>query len=355
MANPTTDSKMYETMHAQPAALQNLIDTGWDAAAQSADLIANSKRIIITGVGTSYHAALAGGWLLRAAGRDARAIISADLTLYPDSFAIRPTDAVIVMAHSGIKTVTAQAMRVAIEAGATVISVGSLTAEHPGSQLILRTVEREKSAAFTASHTAAMTVLAQIATELGDRDRSPATADFREALTALPDQVAGVLDRQAEIEPIAAEAVHRRVYAAGAGPNEVTALELVIKCREAALGDVDALALEQFLHGPIVSTSPEDLGVLINIGHIAATRTAEIATMLSRLGTRLWIVGNPVDDLPAATTFALPQIPEILSPILATVPMQILAYQMAARKGVHPDTFRRDDPIFNEALNVLKL
>lgn len=42
--------------------------------------------------------------------------------------------------------------------------------------------------------------------------------------------------------------------------------------------------------------------------------------------------------------FGLPNLPETLSPILATVPMQMLTYQMAALKGLNPDTFRRDDP-----------
>jgi glucosamine 6-phosphate synthetase-like amidotransferase/phosphosugar isomerase protein len=53
--------------------------------------------------------------------------------------------------------------------------------------------------------------------------------------------------------------------------------------------------------------------------------------------------------------FNLPELPEMLSPLLAVVPMQILAYQMAALKGTHPDTFRRDDPVYRDAFGLLKL
>jgi len=122
----------------------------------------------------------------------------------------------------------------------------------------LRTVEREKSAAFTSSHQAAMLVLAQIAAELGERNGAAGTSEFREALERLPGLVAGVLAREAEIEPVAARAVEQRIYAAGPGPNAATALEAVIKVREAAYGWIDALPLEQFLHGPIVAVNAAD-------------------------------------------------------------------------------------------------
>src|SRR5262249_9134030 len=206
------------------------------AGGRAADRLAAAGRVVGTGIGASLHAALVGEWLLRAAGVDARAVMSSDFALYPESVGLRRSDAVIVMAHSGVKRFSTDAMARAAAAGATVISVGSLTAEHPGSQLVLRTVEREKSAAFTASHLAAMTVLAQIATELGERQRAAGAAGLRAALGKLPDQVAEVLAREGEILPVAREAAARRVYAAGAGPNAATALEAVIKVREAAQG-----------------------------------------------------------------------------------------------------------------------
>ena len=69
----------------------------------------------------------------------------------------------------------------------------------------------------------------------------------------------------------------------------------------------------------------------------------------------LWLVGAGVDAIPDATLFALPGYPEILSPLLAVVPMQMLAYEMAVLKQINPDTFRRDDELFKNALSVLTL
>ncbi|MCC6314900.1 MAG: SIS domain-containing protein [Thermomicrobiales bacterium] len=354
MSAPATESKMRQTMQRQPADLRRLMDDGWEQAGQAVDLIGTSERVFLVGIGTSYHAALVGAWLIRAAGLDARAVSSFDFARYPDSYPLEVDDAVIVMAHTGVKRFSAESLARATARGANVISVGSLTAEHPGALLTLRTTEREQSAAYTTSHLAAMTVLAQFATELGERRDEAGVAGFREALMALPDRVAELLAREAEIDPIARYATDHRVYMAGAGPNEATALEAVIKVREAAYGGIDALAAEQFLHGPMVAFNAGDLLGMINVPGAATDRTAAIAAVGAAMGGRLWIVGEAI-DLPNATSFVLPAVPEMISPLLGVVPMQMLALRMAEMKGLDPDTFRRNDERYREAFALLKL
>ena len=355
MAVPTTDSAMYQTMHRQPSDVGQLVSEEWGAAKEAAGRIASADRVFLVGIGTSYHAAQVGSWLLRAAGSDARAVMSFDFVAYPDSYPLRDRDAVIIMAHTGVKRFSAEALARATAAGVTVISVGSRAAEHPGSQQILRTIDREKSAAYTSSHVTAMTVLAQIATELGEQRGAGGTAGFRAALAALPDQIADVLAREDEVLPIAREAVNRLVYASGAGPNAVTAAEAVIKVREAAYGQIDALPIEQFLHGPMVTVNAEDLAVMVHVAGNGAQRVGEVSRTLNAIGTKLWVVGQPVDGLPDAPVFTLPVIDEMISPLLAVVPLQLLAYHMAVLKGVHPDTFRRDNPVYAEAFGHSKL
>ncbi|MGI8477906.1 MAG: SIS domain-containing protein [Thermomicrobiales bacterium] len=355
MSEPTADSIMRRTMLRQPEDVRRLLTEGWDLAKSAADLIAAAERVFVTGIGTSHHAALVGSWLLRAAGCDARNVLSFDLATYPDQFPVRTTDAVVVMAHTGVKRYSGEAMARAVAQGATVISVGSLTAEHPGAQATLRTVERETSAAYTSSQLCAVVALAQLATELGERRRASGVHGFRDALGRLPDQIAGVLSRESEITPIATAAIARRVYVAGGGPNEATALELVIKAREAAYAHIDALAAEQFLHGPMVAFNAGDLGVFVNVPGASAARIGEIAAVASAMGGTVWLVGAGSASAPDTALFALPELPEVLSPLLAVVPMQMLAQQMASLKGINPDTFRRDNPVYKEAFGLLKL
>jgi glucosamine--fructose-6-phosphate aminotransferase (isomerizing) len=200
-----------------------------------------------------------------------------------------------------------------------------------------------------------MLVLAQIATRLGETRGAQATAAFPDALERLPDQVAGVLSRHDEVMPVAREAAGRRVYAVGAGPNDATAREAVIKVREAAQGWIDGLPIEQFLHGPLVAVNADDLAVVVNVPGVAADRVAQITRVLDAIGARVWLIGAPVDGLEHATLFALPTLPELLSPLLTVVPVQMLAYEMAVARGINPDLFRRDDPRYASALGLLKL
>lgn len=363
MTSMLSGSTMAETMAGQPEVLRRLVADGWGQAAGAADRLAGARRVVLTGIGTSYHAALVGAWLFRAAGLDARAVLASDLARYPAAVAppLGPGDAVVVLAHTGVKSDPGAALACATGAGATVVSVGGLTAEHPGSELVLRTVARETSAAYTASHLAAMAVLAQVATVVGERTGVAGTSGFRDGLAALPDAVAGALARADAVAPVAEAAVGARIYATGAGPNAATALELVIKAREAAQAWVDALPLEQFLHGPLVAVNRGDLAVLVHVPGPAAMRTAEVAAVLAAIGARLWVVGDPVAGLSAeteATTFPLPEaaaLPEELTPLLTVIPMQLLALRMAEARGLNPDTFRRDDPVYRDALGLIRL
>ena len=355
MTAPTTDSQMYQTMHRQPSDLRRLLQVGWAPAAAAAERLANVRRVFTVGIGTSYHAALVGAWLLRAAGADARAISSYDFAVYPEAVDLRPDDAVIVMAHSGVKRYSAEALARASAVGATRLSVGSLTAEHEGSELVLRTVERERSAAFTASHLAAMLVLGQVTTELGEARSAGGTAGFRAALEQLPDQVEEALGREDDVAPVAREASHRRIYAVGAGPNEATATEAVIKVREAAQGWIDGLPIEQFLHGPVVAVNADDMAVVVHVAGRASERVGQIAQVLHAIGVKLWLIGRPVDGITEAGIFPLPDVPELVSPLLSVVPVQMLAYQMAVARTINPDLFRRDEPRYAAALGLIKL
>jgi glucosamine--fructose-6-phosphate aminotransferase (isomerizing) len=87
----------------------------------------------------------------------------------------------------------------------------------------------------------------------------------------------------------------------------------------------------------------------------AAERVSEVARVLDAIGAHVWLIGEGVDGLGSADVFALPAIPELLSPLLTVVPVQILAYHMAVVRGINPDLFRRDDPRYAAALGLLKL
>lgn len=348
---------MYTTMHRQPADLRALLAAGWDGANEAAGLLAEAQRVFVVGIGTSFHAAQIGATLLHAAGSDARAVDSHEFATYPP--ALRAGDAVIVMAHKGTKQYSAHAVKLAKAVGIPCIGISGEGSKMSGDgpTLILRTVAQETSAAYTASHLGALTVLAQVATALGERRGTAAVAGWRAALMALPEQVEDVLRREGEIEPVARAMIDAtcRIFCIGAGPNAPTATEAALKARETAYVTIDGMSVEQFLHGPMVTVNPDDRIVAIAVEGPGMERLAQVCNALRLIGTPLWVVGSAVATVPDAAHFALPTVPEPLSPLLTVVPVQLLAYFLAIAKGTNPDTFRRDDPRYLTAFSSLAL
>lgn len=353
----TAPYAMYTTMHRQPADIRMLLTEGWEGANEAAALLADAARVFVVGIGTSFHAAQIGAYLLRSAGADARAVDSYEFATYP--YALRDGDAVIIMAHTGRKRYSARAVEIANAAGVPCIGISGRDSEmgDNGLALVLRTVARETSAAYTASHLGALTVLAQIATALGERRDASAVQGWRAALTALPDQIADVLRREGEIELVARAiiAANCRVFCIGAGPNAPTATEASLKAREAAYVTIDGMNVEQFLHGPMVTVNSDDQIVAIAAAGPGMDRLGQVCNALRLIGASVWVVGHVIEDMPNAPRFSLPDLPEPLSPLLTVVPVQLLAYFLAIAKGTNPDTFRRDDPRYLTAFTSLSL
>jgi len=348
---------MYTTMHRQPADVRMLLADGWEGAGKAAALLADAARVFVVGIGTSYHAAQIGAYLLRTAGADARAVDSYEFATYP--YSLHNNDAVIVMAHTGAKQYSAQTVALASATGTTCIGISGRDSKMSGDgpALVLRTVARETSAAYTASHLGALTVLAQIAIVLGEQRNAASVQGGRDALAALPEQIEDVLRREDEIEAVARDlfAAHCRIFCIGAGPNAITATEASLKARETAYMTCDGMSVEQFLHGPIVTINPDDHIVAIAAAGPGMERLEQVCTVLRLIGAPIWVVGHAIESVPDALHFPLPDLPEPLSPLLAVVPVQLLAYYLALAKGTNPDTFRRDDPRYLAAFSSLSL
>jgi glucosamine--fructose-6-phosphate aminotransferase (isomerizing) len=307
-------SKMRAAMQTQPEQLARLLaDTGPTDAA--ATLLAR-RRVVLIGVGTSWHAAQQGAWLLRAAGVAAAAEHAADLAPYD-----RPIDAgdgVIVLSHTGGTGYSTQMLERARAAGAAALHISGI-----GNGGDVETVAPEESYAYTVSHTAALLRLAQIATALGAR---------LGALGDVPDRIAAVLDRPGPLIDVP----DRLVELIGAGPNGWTAQEGALKIREAAYVAAEGLSSEQFFHGPSVALDRQDTLVVLDGGGPAADRTAAIAAAVEVSGARV-------------ARFAGRDLGELLSIFPLTVVVQRIAVELAEARGVSPDRFRYEEDPRREA------
>jgi glucosamine--fructose-6-phosphate aminotransferase (isomerizing) len=312
-------SAMRETMWTQPAELRRLLaDPGpADAAAERL----RGREVTLVGIGTSWHAAHQGAWLLREAGVTAHAAHAADLAPYDVDFG--EGDGVVVLSHTGSTGYTSQMLDRARAVGAATVFVCGI-----GKGGDLETVEPEQSYAYTASHTAALLRLAQIATALGAR-----LGD----VDAVPDRVAEVLALPA---PLVAEP-DRLLELTGAGPNGWTAQEGALKIREASYVAAEGLSAEQFFHGPSVAIDERDTLVVLDGGGPMAERVEAIAAAVEVTGA-------------AVARFAERELGEPLSIFGLTTVVQRIALDLAEARGVSPDRFRyEEDPRRERAFEAL--
>jgi len=307
-------TKMRKTMESQPEQLERLLADPAPAEAAAARLA--GRRLLLIGIGTSWHAAHHGAWMLREAGVEAEAVHAADAAPYE-----RPIDAgegVIVLSHTGSTGYSMQMLERAREAGAETLHVSGV-----GNGGQLETVDAEASYAYTASHTGALLRLAQVATALGAQ-LGP--------LDAVPERVAAVLDRPGPL----IEVPDRLVELIGAGPNAWTAQEGALKIREASYVAAEGLSSEQFFHGPSVALDEQDTLVVLDGGGPAADRTEAIAGAVEATGARV-------------VRFSERELGEALSVFPLTVVVQRIAAELAEARGVSPDRFRFEEDARREA------
>ena len=307
-------SAMRETMWTQPEQLSRLLgDTG---PAETAAARLKGRRLLLVGIGTSWHAAHHGAWMLRAAGVEAEPVHAADVAPY--GRAISPEEGVIVLSHTGSTGYSMTMLERAREAGAEALHISGI-----GNGGELETVAAEPSYAYTASHTGAMARLAQIATALG-ADLGP--------LEDVPARVAAVLDLPGPL----IEVPDRLVELIGAGPNAWTAQEGALKIREAAYVAAEGLSSEQFFHGPSIALDEQDTLVVLDGGGPMTGRTGAIAAAVEVTGAKV-------------ARFEQRELGEALSVFPLTVVVQRIALELSEARGVSPDRFRYEEDPRREA------
>ena len=314
-------SAMRDTMAGQPAELRRLLaePAGVEAAAERL----RGRRLLVVGTGTSWHAANIGTWFLRAADVEAWPVQAVDAALHGPRPG--PDDGLLLLSHRGTKRYTTQVVDAARAQGTAVVSISARGV--PGADL--ETVAAETSSAFTASHTAAMLRLAQLAQALG-ADLGP--------LEAVPDTVAAVLEGGApEVAP-----PRRLLELIGAGPNQWTAAEGALKVRETCYVATEGQSVEQYLHGPSVALGEGDTLVCLNGGGPGEERLLEVAASAERCGVRLHTI-----------TAAYPN--ELLSVFPLTAAVQRIALELAEQLGTNPDSFGRDVPSRATAMDGIEL
>jgi len=345
---------MHDAIYAQPGALRLVARGQGDAIEAAALRLRGLDHVLLTGVGTSWHAALIGELLfarLGGLGLKARAFHAFELASYWPEAVGRA--GVVVLSHGGTRRYSREALKRVKAGGGTGVVITGKGPEAPEeADWTLRTVDQESSGAHTVSYTAALALLAKLACAAGGK------AEIARSIDGIPDMLAFLLGQESW-EDMAARYGEKRCYwFVGGGPNTTTAWEAALKMSEASHAPAVGFNCEQFLHGAWAALERDDVVFVIAPPGPSHERCLAAARVAKEVGAPVVALAREDDREIAALaseTIALPEVDELLSPILTIVPLQLFIYHTAVHRGVNPDLTRSDDPAYGRARSSLSL
>ncbi|MFT7611705.1 MAG: glucosamine--fructose-6-phosphate aminotransferase (isomerizing) [Parvicellaceae bacterium] len=308
--------------------------------------MAEADRIIIVACGTSWHAGLVGEYLFEDLARIPVEVEYASEFRYRNPI-IGKKDVVIAVSQSGETADTLAAIKLAKNAGATIIGicnvVGSTISRetHAGSYTH---AGPEIGVASTKAFTAQVTVLTQMALLLGKHKGTIDPARYSRLLVELesiPEKVEIALESDALIQHIAEiyKDCSNALYL-GRGYNFPVALEGALKLKEISYIHAEGYPAAEMKHGPIALID-EDMPVFV-----VATKDASYEKVVSniqevkaRKGIVVAVVtkGDTTVKGLADHVIWIPPTDDALVPLLATIPFQLLSYHIAVMRGCNVD------------------
>jgi glucosamine--fructose-6-phosphate aminotransferase (isomerizing) len=304
------------------------------------------KRCVLVACGTAWHACLIGKFLLeRLAGIPCDVDFGSEFR-YRDPILDDKT-LLIVVSQSGETADTLAAVEAGRERGAPVLAVCNVvdsSIARRASAVLYTHAGPEISVASTKALTTQLTALYLLAVHLGRR-RGVIDADRGRQLiadlVAVPSLVTECLGREKVIERIAKKYGQARDFLyLGRGINYPVALEGALKLKEISYIHAEGYPAGEMKHGPIALIN-EDMPVVVIIPHdsIFQKTLSNLKEVESR-GGRIIVVTDARDtDLEdvAWEVLTVPATNELLTPILMTIPLQLLAYYVAVYRGTDVD------------------
>jgi len=315
------------------------------------------KRITLVGCGTAYNAGVVGKRLFEQLLRRPTEVGIASEFRYSDPLVDAET-LVVLISQSGETADTLAAMREAKAKGATtlaVVNVVGSTLARDADAVLLTQAGPEIGVASTKAYLAQLTALTLLGLYLAQNlfDENPeglngtarggtsrTQAQFAAALREVPVQIETCLQREKEIAALAESlSRHSSFFYLGRGYDFAASLEAALKLKEISYLHAEAYPAGEMKHGPLALVEP---GVAV-IGFCTQELTFEkmvsnLKEVKAREGTVIAVVrdGAEVPDC-ADAVISVPPTLDALMPILAMVPMQLLAYHVARVRGCEID------------------
>ena len=309
------------------------------------DELLTFDNIVITACGTSWHSALIGEHMIEELTRVPVEVEYASEFRYRNPI-VNERTLCIVISQSGETADTLAAMREAKRRGARTLGivnvVGSTIAREADGGIYIH-AGPEIGVASTKAFTSQVIALLLFTLKLGRlRDLSILRGrEIIDAMQKLPGQIQEILDRAAEIENLAEEFKRASNFLyLGRGYNFPVALEGALKLKEISYIHAEGYPAAEMKHGPIALID-EMMPVVFIAPHdsVFDKVTSNIQEVKARKGRVIAITSRDEEALEGKVDyeFRIPETADLLMPILASVPLQLLAYYVAVKRGSNVD------------------
>ncbi len=352
---------MFEEIQNQPRILNEILSTLSKQIDEVAEKILswNPKKILLIGCGTSYNAALEGRYALsNLAMFDAESLPSFELSNHMPIKFFRKT-CVIALSSSGATKATYSALSFAKSHGSKNISIVGFPdapLANCSDEVIVTPGGRELSRAVTRGYLSQLVVLNMLSIGFAKLSgNSESCRSIEVEIKGLPEKIKRTIEEKAGAMRILARRCLNMdgILFAGAGPNWATALEGSLKIVEVAHLCSMGFELEEILHGPRILLDSRKAVVIIEPGERSFERASEIIRGVRELKSLPIVVtsANSLRSLDLANNLiSMPQVlPELLTPILYIVPLQLFSYFLAVEKKMNPDVLREDEDYLRSA------
>lgn len=305
-----------------------------------------AKRLVIVACGTSWHAGLLGKYLIQEMCQIPVEVEYASEFRYNNPV-IGPGDIVVAISQSGETADTLAAIKIAKERGAFVYGISNVVGSsipretHSGTYIH---VGPEIGVASTKAFTGQVLVLTMLALCVGrlrgtvSREQS---AELGKWILRLPELVREVLALDSQIKHLSAIYTYARNFLyLGRGYNYPTALEGALKLKEISYIHAEGYPAAEMKHGPIALIDAEMPSVIVAPeDHLYEKIVSNVQQVKARGGSIIAIVSKGDTEISKIADHVLevPMVPECLTPIITSIPMQLLSYYIAINKGKDVD------------------
>ncbi len=344
---------MLKEIHEQPSVLKGMLSLRLkkdklhlEDLTLSDKALAGVKKVCVVACGTAYHAGLVGKYALEQLARIPVEVDTSSEFRYRDPIIDKHT-LIVAVSQSGETADTLAAVREAKSKGAKVIAIcnvigSSLAREADG--VLYTHAGPEIGVASTKAYTAQLTMFYLLAIKMASvREVCPParTKALLKELSRVPQLFTELLAHRSHVQKVAEANSHFGCFLfLGRNINYPSAMEGALKLKEISYIPAEGYAAGEMKHGPIALIDEYRAVVCIAPqSHVYEKMASNIQEIRARKGNVIAVVTIKDKDIKSYADYCLeiPRIDEIFSPLLVVIPLQLLAYYIAVKRGCDVD------------------